>query len=406
MMVAGDIKTEKGLGVKNADVILRSNQAGMEKQRLTDGNGDYVFGDLPVMVDYHVTGKKRDDWMNGVSTLDLVMMQRHILGLAPFHNGYKMVAADVNNDSKVSASDMVVLRKLILGLITELPNNDSWRFLDAQTPIANPDNPWPLDEEIVIESVDHDMMDQHLMGVKVGDVTQDASASGIIAETRSDKVAQLVTENINVSQGDLVTIPFRISDLTSLAGVQFTMKFKNLEFVTIQSGKLEITELNYGIHSNDMLTFSWSSHDAIACFDSDILFSVVVKARSGGRMGEMITLGSWITSAEGYDAGNATYRINLKHVSTDTEGAFALLQNEPNPFKSSTRIGIVLPAQEQIKLQICDVTGRVVYRKELDGKRGINHLEVTKNELQGTGIYYYTVIAGEKSATKSFVILD
>ena len=39
--------------------------------------------------------------MNGVSTLDLVMMQRHILGVAPFHNAYKMVAADVNNDSKV-----------------------------------------------------------------------------------------------------------------------------------------------------------------------------------------------------------------------------------------------------------------------------------------------------------------
>ena len=57
MMVAGDIKTEKGLGVKNADVILRSNQAGMEKQRLTDASGDYVFGDLPVMVDYHITGR-------------------------------------------------------------------------------------------------------------------------------------------------------------------------------------------------------------------------------------------------------------------------------------------------------------------------------------------------------------
>ena len=37
----------------------------MEKQRLTDISGDYVFGDLPVMVDYHITGKKRDDWMNG-----------------------------------------------------------------------------------------------------------------------------------------------------------------------------------------------------------------------------------------------------------------------------------------------------------------------------------------------------
>ena len=121
---------------------------------------------------------------------------------------------------------MVVLRKLILGLITELPDNDSWRFLDAQTPIANPDNPWPLDEEIVINAVDHDMMGQHLMGVKVGDVTQDASASGIIAESRSNETISLLTDNTKVVPGELVVIPFRISDLNDLSGIQFTMKLK------------------------------------------------------------------------------------------------------------------------------------------------------------------------------------
>ncbi|MBL0083236.1 MAG: hypothetical protein IPP37_12780 [Saprospiraceae bacterium] len=39
MSVGGDIKTEKGLGIKNVAVKLRSNQAGMEKQRLTDVSG-------------------------------------------------------------------------------------------------------------------------------------------------------------------------------------------------------------------------------------------------------------------------------------------------------------------------------------------------------------------------------
>ncbi|MBK9687973.1 MAG: hypothetical protein IPO65_09480 [Saprospiraceae bacterium] len=72
---------------------------------------------------------------------------------------------------------------MILGLIAELPNNDSWRFLDAANPIVDVQNPWPLDEEIVIEGVDHDMMQEHFMGVKVGDVSQDASANGIEAET-------------------------------------------------------------------------------------------------------------------------------------------------------------------------------------------------------------------------------
>jgi len=301
---------------------------------------------------------------------------------------------------------MVVLRKLILGLITELPNNDSWRFLDAQTPITNPDNPWPLDEEIVINAVDHDMMGQHLMGVKVGDVTQDASASGIIAESRSNETISLLTDNTKVVPGELVVIPFRISDLNDLSGIQFTMKLKNLEFVNMLSGKMEVNELNIGMHKDGLLTFSWSTPDAIAGFGNEILFSLVVKANSSGSIGEMIELGSWITTAEGYDAKQSTYKISLNAVSADSEADFALLQNEPNPFRSSTRIGILLPAQEQVRIQISDISGRVVYKKDIDGKKGLNHFEIAKNELPGTGIYYYTVIAGEKTATKSFVILD
>jgi hypothetical protein len=39
-----------------------------------------------------------------------------------------LIAADVNNDGKVSASDLTELRKLILGIYNELPNNSSWRF--------------------------------------------------------------------------------------------------------------------------------------------------------------------------------------------------------------------------------------------------------------------------------------
>lgn len=67
-----------------------------------------------------------NNFINGVSTLDLVLIIRHILGLDVFNNGYKQLAADVNNDGKVTVLDMVIIRKLILGITQAIPVN--WKF--------------------------------------------------------------------------------------------------------------------------------------------------------------------------------------------------------------------------------------------------------------------------------------
>jgi hypothetical protein len=62
------------------------------------------------------------------------LIQRHILGIQPLNSAYKMIAADATNDGKVTAADLTELRKLILGITNELPNNASWRFpISAQT---------------------------------------------------------------------------------------------------------------------------------------------------------------------------------------------------------------------------------------------------------------------------------
>ena len=76
-----------------------------------------------------VSASKTDDYTNGVSTLDLVLIQRHILGLTKLDSPEKLLAADVNKDGKVTASDLVELRKLILSLSSKLNNNDSWIFV-------------------------------------------------------------------------------------------------------------------------------------------------------------------------------------------------------------------------------------------------------------------------------------
>ena len=61
----------------------------------------------------------------GISTADIVQIQRNILGLNQFTNMQKAVA-DVNNSGTVSASDIVELRKLILGIIPDFAKVPSY----------------------------------------------------------------------------------------------------------------------------------------------------------------------------------------------------------------------------------------------------------------------------------------
>jgi thiol-disulfide isomerase/thioredoxin len=63
------------------------------------------------------------DYLAGISTLDLALIQRHILALNPFTKETERVAADINGDDRITAQDIVFLRKLILGIIAEFPNN-------------------------------------------------------------------------------------------------------------------------------------------------------------------------------------------------------------------------------------------------------------------------------------------
>ena len=71
---------------------------------------------------------EKEDYLNGVSTLDLVLTQRHIIGQQLLDDECKIEAADMNNDNAITARDLITSRKLILGIYSSLPQSSSWRF--------------------------------------------------------------------------------------------------------------------------------------------------------------------------------------------------------------------------------------------------------------------------------------
>ncbi len=112
---------------------------------------------------------------NGVSAVDVVIITRHILDLAPFTNSYTLLAADVNNDAAISSVDIVQMIRAIVGLGTDFNNNTTWRFIDANQQISDGQMLVSPIEEIPVTISNADINGINFIGIKVGDVNDDAS---------------------------------------------------------------------------------------------------------------------------------------------------------------------------------------------------------------------------------------
>ena len=88
---------------------------------------------------------------------------------------------------------------------------------------------------------------------------------------------------------------------------------------------------------------------------------------------------------------------------------FALLQNYPDPFTSSTSIKFTIPVIDQgsatqTRLEIFDAAGRLV-ATPVNGKlnAGSYHIEWKTDNL-ASGIYYYKLSAGKFNGIKKMVL--
>ena len=128
--VSGQLGT--GVGILSGNPIFTAvltNVQTSERQTILLTQPEFKFNNIANGYDYTLTiEQKNDDYnvLNGISTLDLVLIQRHILGMQLMQSELMRIAADVNGDKYISVYDIVLLRKLILGISSTLP--ESWRI--------------------------------------------------------------------------------------------------------------------------------------------------------------------------------------------------------------------------------------------------------------------------------------
>jgi hypothetical protein len=165
-------------------LVYSSNEAPMEDVEIlvnsqgtvfTDEDGYYTM-ELAYDGDYTVLPFYDDDPLNGVTTFDQVLISKHILGVQPLTGPYNIIAADANGSGTVTTSDIVEIRKMILGLQDEFPGLPAWRFVEAAYQFPNPDDPWQevFPELLQFNNLTEDVLDADFTGIKVGDVNGSA----------------------------------------------------------------------------------------------------------------------------------------------------------------------------------------------------------------------------------------
>ncbi|HEX5625049.1 MAG TPA: cohesin domain-containing protein, partial [Saprospiraceae bacterium] len=412
--ISGEIKTLQDQGTQHVAVeLLEANQ--LLKQITTAKDGRYLFGDLKfgASVEYVVKPTRRDEPANGVSTADIVKIQRHILGLESLSSPYLYIAADVNNSATITAADVSEIRKLILGVANEFSKSDSWTFVPRDF-FMDVQNPWntPRSVTVPMPAATSEIVD--FMAIKMGDVTGNAHASDWTGSaSRSNGKLQLEIDDHTTKAGELYKLEFRSGDFHNISGYQFTLKFDHqvLTFEGIESGALEVDESNFGTNraGEGILTTSWNGKSARSVDENTTLFSLVFRAGSAVNIGKLIAITSDVTAAEAYDAELNTKELSLG-VRTEKgiveSGVFELYQNHPNPFSKETVIRFRLPEAGETRLTVYDVTGKVLRVYEGQGVKGINTLKIQREDINVSGILYYQLDAANHTATKRMLVIE
>ena len=253
--------------------------------------------------------KEDPEQLNGISTLDLLRIQRHIAGLSSLDNPILEYAADIDGNGTINVLDLIQLRKFILGLPgVELP----WKFISREVSLSSIQPGQFLPEEYMVTNTGKPA---EFIGFRLGDVNLDARVNhSKELEGRSSTMPGLVFED----KGD--GLHLSANQTVTVSGIQFSLKsHEGWQGINIQSEIMSGLETQYTIIGNE-LRISWVGEQPISIQKG----SVILKLR--GVHSKNIFSGS--LNSEWYDVQNGVLPIQFNkdpHIQTQTVSIY------PNP---------------------------------------------------------------------------
>ncbi|MFN8280655.1 MAG: T9SS type A sorting domain-containing protein [Saprospiraceae bacterium] len=411
-LVAGSINTGLNSALQEAMVSINGNMPSLPKYHLTQADGKFAFPEIPLTENYIIKAEKNDDVLNGVTTQDIVAIQKHILGTKVISDPLKIVAADVNDSRSITSRDIADIRKVILGVNAEFPVKKSWRFINSSQRFIDPQSPWPLEETVNIQSLSHDLMNNNLVAVKLGDVTGDARSNNlqnIAGRTTNGLVVEM--QDVEFDPNETIIVPVQFDRTVSLEGLQMQFEFDQdqLHFEAVQNSVCQIEEqnINLSLTENGKIRISWNKENT-SVDEGKSVFYLVFTSVKRSKLSQSLAISHDLFRSEAYLQGdqNVSLEIRFKNAEEKSNNGFYLYQNQPNPFSTYTNISFMLPKDENASLKVYDVNGKLLKEITRNFKAGYNIVQIEKRDVANSGILFYKLETSTHRATRKMIMIE
>lgn len=380
VQLVGYIQTQKGEALANVELLL---SGGKDETALTDEYGRYSFSVTPGL-DYTITtnyhGRVLPD--AGVTTLDLVVMQWHILGMKFLMSNYDLIASDVNNSGSLTTLDVAQTRAVILHIDDTFEGRDAIEFVSYDY-TGNPDK-FNYPNTISI-TPNESLSDLNFTVVKLGDASRSWAVNQSSGRNQDLERLEFRLEK-GISSKKHLDLALKANDFNNIIGLQFTLEWDPgaIRIVGLKDDHLSF-DTNLNMIEQGKMSIVWSSDkkNGLTLDGEDILSSFEFETIS--KADPRLSINSAITPALAYNSDLTSFRISSTSLNNDLHHTQISLY--PNPAHEVLRIKGDLPGQSHYS--ILDATGKVLGKGLLGGqievgqlKRGVYLLRIERDDNQ------------------------
>lgn len=310
---------------------------------------------------------KRTEPIEGISTRDIILIQRHILGVQKFVDTLKNFAADVNNNKNVTASDIAELRRLILGVKDNFTEVLPWYFLVQNwRQVMTPFQAFQSIQFNGVQIVNFPRQNVDVLAMKMGDIDlsyrrqlQDEDVQ--IRSGVRDVILQIPDQII---EKDLWTdVPVFLQKRIPIQGIQFSLASCHHAIEIAEVRPVQIT--SDCIHRNDEGIQVSASEAGQMNLNPDLpLFILRLRSNQTGiRTNQMICPGNRISSFY-YDSetNEIPLGIQFDQISSKSDPQFKL---SPNPAGQECLIESLSKDKGFITIQ--SLEGKLMFEDDITG---------------------------------------
>ncbi|MCO6489645.1 MAG: T9SS type A sorting domain-containing protein, partial [Phaeodactylibacter sp.] len=352
-----------------------------------------------------------EDLFCGVSTLDLVLISKHLLGVERFGDPRQYVAADVDGNNSVTTLDQIELRRAILGISPTLAGGPHWRFIPCGYDFYDFPNTNPLANGVpeCLEYSSDTGYKACFDAIKVGDV--DCScAEGLL--TRGEFVIALEENAPPEGSGENdVRVDLAPDNAAYLAALQFALRFDTnyLSFSGFVQDAMLVDSSAYSFQeeADGVVRLAWYdlTGDSTSFSPNDNILSLVFTPQ--GEVEDALShlsIDSALLRPLAFTNNGTALEVRLQSLEEGgrpapgigAAGSEALsITPVPNPFRQGLPFHISAPAALEARLSIFNASGKQVYAEVLALDAGRQKVQLPAANTWPEGTYFYRLQAGE-----------